>query len=593
MIPRAPRLAPRPTLYLAIFGAWVLSLVWFHPRLMDLLSLARSPAATGAVIFFILFTELAWLYGFYNVGVVLFATFYRLASRRRVAPSPAPLPVPPPAVAVLYLTCNDFVAESAEACVAQDYGAFTVYVLDDSSDPEYRARVDAFAAQHPERVRVVRRPDRRGFKAGNLNHGLAQATAGEPLFALVDSDELLPPDFLRRMVPRLLDDERCGYVQASHRVNPRSPGRLAEAVGVGIDIHWRWYHPLRNRYGFVMLLGHGAVIRRRVWEEIGGFPEIVSEDLGFSLRARQHGWHGVFVEDVICLEAFPETIRDFRIRHMKWTRGTCEFFAREMWPALRSRTIPLVEKLDVLFPALSLPLSLVYFLFVIDANIVFATLFTRPHALTLVLGSHQLVLPTRMLDPGFAAVSSWDFFLITFLTFVAPVLCFVIELAGRPRQLFRFLCQSSVMYAALGPMSSLGVLGYLLTGKATFLVTGDRGRVARETGAVARRPWWRRGWEWVCGAFLRSHPDHPLVQGFEVACGVVFGVACLQLLQVSFLGLALGFVMLPILHHVPWDHPVMQRLLYVPFLLIISGLLFGGLSLLGVQSVFFGYGFHF
>ncbi|MBK6781200.1 MAG: hypothetical protein IPG75_16925 [Gemmatimonadetes bacterium] len=67
---------------------------------------------------------------------------------------------------------------------------------------------------------------------------------------------------------------------------------------------------------------------------------------------------------------------------MKWTRGTCEFFAREMWPALRSGKVPLVEKLDVLFPALSLPLALVYFLFVIDANIVFAFLFTPAQPLT-------------------------------------------------------------------------------------------------------------------------------------------------------------------------------------------------------------------
>ncbi|MBK6781199.1 MAG: hypothetical protein IPG75_16920 [Gemmatimonadetes bacterium] len=75
---------------------------------------------------------------------------------------------------------------------------------------------------------------------------------------------------------------------------------------MGIDIHWRWYHPLRNRYGFVMLLGHGAVVRREVWEEVGGFPEIVSEDLAFSLRARQHGWHGgVRRRTLIYYEEFP------------------------------------------------------------------------------------------------------------------------------------------------------------------------------------------------------------------------------------------------------------------------------------------------
>jgi cellulose synthase/poly-beta-1,6-N-acetylglucosamine synthase-like glycosyltransferase len=591
MTPLRPIAAARPTLYLTIFGTWFACLAWFHPRLMALLELAHGPFATGALLFFIVFTELAWLYGIYNVGVILFASLHRRARRTEGVVLPAPLATPAPRVAILYLTCNDFVEESAASCLAQDYPGYRVYVLDDSSSADHRAQVDAFAARHPGMVQVVRRPERHGFKAGNTNYGLEYAAISEPVFALVDADEVLPTDFLRRTVPMLMGDPSCGFVQANHRSNPAGRGSLQSAVGVGIDIHWRWYHPLRNRYGFVMLLGHGAVVRREVWEEIGGFPEIVSEDLAFSLRARQAGWHGIFAEDVICYEEFPETIRAFRVRHMKWTRGTCEFFAREMWPALRSSRVPFVEKLDVLFPALSLPLALVYFLFVIDANLIFGILFTQPHPLTLALGGHSLVLPTRALDPGFSVVQSWDFFLITLMTFLAPILCFVIELAGKPKQLFRFLCQSTVMYAALGPMSSLGVMGYLLTGKATFLVTGDRAK----DGAGPDRPRTpvSRVWHWFRRAVVGSHPDHPLVQGFEVVCGVVFGLACLQLVQVSFLGLALGFILLPVLHHVPWGHPAVQAVVYVPFMLILCGLLIGGLGLLGMQPVFFGYGFHF
>ncbi len=593
MTPPRPAAPARPTLYLAIFGAWFASLAWFHPRLAALLDLAHGSLATAAVLFFIVFTEIAWLYGFYNVGVVLFASWYGWRNRRAPRARPAPLPIPAPPVAVLYLTCNDFVEESAASCLAQDYPAYRLYILDDSSDPACRAQVDAFATRAPERIEVVRRTDRRGFKAGNLNHGLAKAAVSESLFAIVDADEVLPPTFLRRMVPRLLADPTCGYVQANHRCNHRDDGTLAGAVGVGIDIHWRWYHPLRNRWGFVMLLGHGALVRRRVWEEIGGFPEIVSEDLAFSVRARQRGWRGIFAEEIVCLEDFPETMRAFRVRHMKWTRGTCEFFAREMWPVLRAKGMPLAEKLDVLFPALSLPLSLAYFLFIIDANVLFMLLFSHAKPLTLAMGNAHLVLPTRALDAGFSAVSSWDFFLITLLTFIAPVLCFIIELARRPAELFRFLCKSSVIYAALGPLSSLGVVGYLLSGKATFLVTGDRGTSGAGTVRRSRPALWRQGWNLIRTAVTGSHPDHPLVQGFEVACGVVFGIGCLQMAQLSFLGLSLGFVLVPILHHFPWNHPVIQRVIYLPFSLIMGGLLVGGLGLIGVQTVFFGYGLHF
>lgn len=42
-----------------------------------------------------------------------------------------------------------------------------------------------------------------------------------------------------------------------------------------------------------------------------------------------------------------------------------------------------------------------------------------------------------------------------------------------------------------------------------------------------------------------------------------------------------------------WDHPVMRLLKHMPFVLIIGGVLLGVGSLLGMQTVFFGYGLHF
>jgi hypothetical protein len=51
--------------------------------------------------------------------------------------------------------------------------------------------------------------------------------------------------------------------------------------------------------------------------------------------------------------------------------------------------------------------------------------------------------------------------------------------------------------------------------------------------------------------------------------------------------------MLPILHQVPWDCWPVRIAIQVPLCLIIVGVLLGSLSLMGIQTVFFGYGFHF
>jgi hypothetical protein len=91
----------------------------------------------------------------------------------------------------------------------------------------------------------------------------------------------------------------------------------------------------------------------------------------------------------------------------------------------------------------------------------------------------------------------------------------------------------------------------------------------------------------------RSHPDHPLVQGIELVCGAVLvSLACVTV-QLPFLGLALGYLMLPILHHVRWDRLPVRAATQVPLFLIIIGVVLGSLSLMGIQTVFFGYGFHF
>lgn len=581
--------APNPIMYITIFAVWLAAVVWFQPRLLMLLDMAYSLPSRIALWTFIGFIDFAWLYGMYNVGVVGFAAWHQFRGKRQKPVAVVATNQPP--VAILYTTCNDFVEESVASCVRQDYPDYTVYILDDSSQQSFKDRVDAFAAQHPERVKVVRRADRKAFKAGNMNHGLAHF-AHEPYFAIADADEILPPDFLTKTVAVLETDATCGFVQANHRANPDSNSPLAKSLGVGIDIHWKWYQPLRNDYGFVMFLGHGALLRRDVWEKIGGFPDIVSEDLGFAIHARELGYRGRFLEEVICYEDFPDSVRSFRIRHMKWTRGTSEFLKKKMGWLLRAKNISWTEKFDILFPTLNLPLTLVYFMFMLNANLFLPLFFGHPQDVTFVLGGDEIRLPMMAFDPRFQVIYGWDFYLMTMLTFFAPVLSFIVAMASKPLKLFKFLSHSTAMYAALTPLSSIGVLAYMVSGKAHFLVTGEQNQSEHTGHAPSKglRQNLRNAWQ----QFLtKSHPDTRLVQTFEILTGLAFGVAALVMFQISFMGLCLAFLLLPLMHHLKWENRFVKVAVYIPFLLIMLGVMLSGLSVFGMKAVFFGYGFHF
>ena len=472
----------------------------------------------------------------------------------------------------------------------QDYASYRVYILDDSSDPAIRARIDAFAAEYSERVTVVRRGDRRAYKAGNLNHALA-SIAREPLFALVDADEILPTDFLARLVPRILAIPDCGFIQANHRSNPNATSALARDLGPGVDSHWRWYHPLRNDYGFVMLLGHGALIRRQAWVDAGGFPELVSEDLAFALRAREAGWRGRFAEDVVCIEEFPEDVRAFRVRHMKWTRGTCEFLSREAGRLLLTHRLSWVEKIDILLPTLNLPLSFLFFLFVHRRE-------RRPHRAVRRLPRHDVGRRQPRVAGADAAArrgvcgaesarsvrrhDSRDGVARAVLPdrHVAPAGAPVVVPGAKHGALRRARAAVVDRRAAV-------------RGDAACGVSRDGGQNARAGGRSLPR---RRCQRWRNGLHefaLRSHPDQKLVQGLEIACALVLVALACATFQIPFLGLALGYLMFPVMHHVRWDALGTRALVHIPFALIVSGFGIGSLSLLGVQTVFFGYGFHF
>lgn len=569
----------KPWMFAFIFGCWVASLIWFGPRLIGLVGAAEGFWASAALSYFAVFTTVAWLYGLYNIGVVLFSAIYR----NFIDKPPALMLHDTPPVAILYTTCNDFVRESVESCLNLSYPNYTLYILDDGDDPAIREKIDAYATDNPDWVKVIRRENRAGYKAGNLNHALANHVS-EPYFAVVDADEIVPANFLDKLVPYLINDPDCGFVQANHRCDEKSTTKLQEDMRIGIDVHWKWYQPLRNKFGFVMFLGHGALLRRSCWDEVGGFDEIVSEDLAYAISIREKGYYGVFAEDVMCIEAFPESVKAFRVRHVKWTRGTCEFLHNWVGKLWRSRNIPLIEKLDITFPTANLPLTLFFFLFMVIAGLALPFLMGASRDLTWVILGQEVTMPVRAMPVEMTRIFTIDFFAITVMTLFAPILCFVLEHWREPIRLFRFLSKSTALYAALSPLSALCVVGYALTGKARFLVTGDK---SEQSVAKARNG------NRIHRFLSETHPDARPSWAFELIAGIIFFGAALVSFQPAFAGIALAFFLQPFLHYYGWSRPWLRRLSMLPFVLIIGSVMLGGFSFFGLQPVFFGFGFHF
>jgi cellulose synthase/poly-beta-1,6-N-acetylglucosamine synthase-like glycosyltransferase len=256
-----------------------------------------------------------------------------------------------PTVALLYLTCDDFDEECCLSCIRQDYEIFRFYICDDSTSPEYIERVQQFADTHG--CCRVTRPTRQGFKAGNINHFLRNYTA-EDWFLLVDADQLLPKTFLQRLVEKIPSpsDESIIFIQGAHNAtNDEKNSEFQRVLGPEVTIFYDRDLAPRERFGFVPMLGHGVLIRTANCLNIGGFPEIVSEDFAFALRAARHGKRGIYAEDVVSSEAYPYDFGAFMTRLKKFASGSAELMRHE-FPSFLGSTASWIEKWDFILAIL-------------------------------------------------------------------------------------------------------------------------------------------------------------------------------------------------------------------------------------------------
>ncbi len=243
-----------------------------------------------------------------------------------------------PKVALLYTTMNDVVPDCVNA-IRQTYPV-DVFMLDDSSDPYKRATVDDLARTHG--FRILRRPARKGFKAGAVNNWLSQYGSQYDYFVLLDADSVLPPDWVAETLKYAEHPDNAHLAILQGMINIWNtdrpfPRALAPTSLLGQD---EWERRLSGYVGAVFCYGHNVMLRTRPVLEIGGFVEdYVSEDFATAVKLASAGYGSVFVP-LHTWEAMPENVRGFVRRQTKWTRGSMEF-----WSFVPPARIPWYKKI--------------------------------------------------------------------------------------------------------------------------------------------------------------------------------------------------------------------------------------------------------
>ena len=460
----------KPHLWLAVLATWLLCIATLQYPLMAVLIGPLSVLQRGSLIIFLGWVNFAWLYGIYQIAVLVFA-----AVASRLSHSTHFASCQGASVAVLYTTMNDFSEKAAMSCVNQNYSQFHVFLLDDSTKLEYQLKVEAFHARFPETTTIVRRESQEGFKAGNLNHALRLISVNYEFFAICDADGVLPPDFISKTLAHFVD-ESIGFVQARQRAMTKDGvTRFAASLAVGVDVYWEHIVPPTQTFGFVLFHGHGGIIRTRIWSEIGGFPTVVAEDLAFSTRIRERGYIGVIANDVICEEEFPSSYDAFSKRQLKYARGAVEHLRAGMWSFLYSSKITWFEKIDRFLASLAMVSALPLLFFLLDLALILPIAFSLPTSQTHSISESPIpIWGLLSMDNTYLPVFTWPLAIMTIFTLLAPLAPVAYHLWHSPVKFVRYVVASVAVHLSLVIGQSWDTLVVAATGKNFFSATGDR-----------------------------------------------------------------------------------------------------------------------
>jgi cellulose synthase/poly-beta-1,6-N-acetylglucosamine synthase-like glycosyltransferase len=280
-----------------------------------------------------------------------------------------------------------------------------IQILDDSTD-ETQSIIDEVVEQKINAgfdVKVVRRPNRTGFKAGALAYGL-EFCKGE-FVAIFDADFLPKSNFLLDTLPFFSNDS-IGLVQTRWEHLNKDYSLLTKLQAFGLDAHFSIEQSGRNIHNhFINFNGTAGVWRKTTIVDAGGWQsDTLTEDLDLSYRAQLKGWKFKYVENVCSPAELPAAMNALKTQQYRWTKGGAECAVKNLPKVLEQKKLPWQTKMHASFHLLN--------------TFVFVCIL-----LTGILSVPMLVIKNRFPEYDFifavASVFSLSFFFLAFFYWVS------------------------------------------------------------------------------------------------------------------------------------------------------------------------------
>jgi cellulose synthase/poly-beta-1,6-N-acetylglucosamine synthase-like glycosyltransferase len=284
-----------------------------------------------------------------------------------------------PTATIQIPTYNEPVAiRCARSCLEFDYpkDRFQVLIGDDSTDAEVSRAIDDFAKESEGRVKVTRRGNNIGFKAGNLNHMLKHSQ-GEILIVF-DSDFIAPKDFLKRIVAPFMHDAKVACVQAEWDFLNLHTNYISKLSSTLLMFYYSLIVPINRKLDVPLMFGSGEAVRKEVLVKLGGWNErSLTEDTEFSIRALKNGYRIVYLDDLKVKGEVPYTLKGLMSQQRRWAYGNTKVFMEHAHSIMFGPFTPLQKIMITYTTAIGYLSNFLLLLFFISGTVYF---FSQPDA---------------------------------------------------------------------------------------------------------------------------------------------------------------------------------------------------------------------
>jgi len=248
------------------------------------------------------------------------------------------------------------VRKTLEALAKVDYPNLEVLVMDNNTkDPAVWEPVKADCERLGPMFRFFHLENWPGFKAGAINHALEQTDSDAEIIAVIDSDYVLSPDWLKCMVP-YFDNENVGFIQSPQDYRDRSQSTFKNICYWEYAGFFNIGMVQRNEYNAIIQHGTMTMIRKSALLEVGNWAEwCICEDSELGLRLYEAGYDSVYVKDSFGKGLMPDTFSGFMTQRFRWVYGAMQIIKGHWRSFLPTKKSPLTAAQRYYFIAGWLP----------------------------------------------------------------------------------------------------------------------------------------------------------------------------------------------------------------------------------------------